>query len=57
MFEPTRLPDGRLRIPLRAESEDGMLVGDGVVTLDQTHPDYAKWDAVIRERERGGVAR
>jgi len=37
-----RLENGNLRIPLRAESEDGIR-GDGVMEIDKTHKDYARW--------------
>ena len=35
--------DGQLFIPMRAESEDGKIIGDGMVPIDNTHPDYEKW--------------
>ena len=37
-----RLANGRLLIPMRAESSDGML-GDGMVEIGPDHPDYAEW--------------
>ncbi len=35
------LPDGRLVVPMRAESEG--VIGDGMVPIDESHPDYQKW--------------
>lgn len=46
-----RLPNGNLRIPMRAESEDGRLEGDGFLEIDPTHPDYAEWERAIQRRE------
>jgi hypothetical protein len=37
-----RLADGRLLIPVRAESSDGTL-GDSMVEIGPDHPDYARW--------------
>lgn len=37
-----RLANGRLLIPVRAESSDGTL-GDGMVEIGPDHPDYAAW--------------
>ncbi len=37
-----RLANGRLLIPMRAESSDGTL-GDGMVEIGPAHPDYAEW--------------
>lgn len=45
-FRGERLPDGRLRVPMRAEGPDGM-VGDGVVTIGPDHPWFAGWDAYL----------
>ena len=46
-----RLPDGRLRVPRRAESADGT-IGDGVEVIGPDHPDYAEWLAwEQRQRE------
>jgi len=36
------LANGRLLIPVRAESSDGTL-GDGMVEIGPDHPDYAEW--------------
>ena len=41
------LPDGRLVVPVRADSGDGTIIGDGVMTIDQSHPDFQKWMAWI----------
>lgn len=35
--------DNQLYIPMRAESEDGTVIGDGMVPIDKTHPDYEIW--------------
>jgi hypothetical protein len=36
------LPDGRLLVPMRAESPDGT-IGDALVEIGPDHPDYAGW--------------
>ena len=41
-MNPRRLANGRLLIPVRAESSDGTL-GDGMEKIGPAHPDYAKW--------------
>lgn len=43
MTLPERLPDGRIRVPKRAEA-DGV-VGDGAVEVGPGDPDYDAWDA------------
>ncbi len=45
-----RLPDGRLEVPARAETEDG-LIGDGMQTISPDHPDYAAWDHWLTSQE------
>jgi len=32
-----------LYIPMRAESENGDLIGDGMIPIGEDHPDYDKW--------------
>lgn len=34
-----RLPDGRIRVPMRAKGPNG-LIGDGMVVIDDSHPQY-----------------
>ena len=41
-MEPERLPDGRLRVPMRAEGPDGV-IGDAMVVIDERHPSYRIW--------------
>lgn len=41
-MQPERLKDGRLRVPMRAESDDGT-IGDGVVVIGPDHPQYQVW--------------
>ena len=38
-----RLPDGRLLIPMRAESDDGR-IGDALVEIGPDHPLFRAWD-------------
>lgn len=51
MFVPERLEDGRIVVPKRAESEDGM-IGDSMVPIGPDDPDYEDWDAMLKEIER-----
>lgn len=37
-----RLPDGRIRVPARAEAEDGT-IGDGMDVIDHDDPRYQAW--------------
>lgn len=46
-----RLPDGKLLVPFRAESDDGNIVGHGYMEIDSSHPDYEAWERSIRRRE------
>ena len=47
-----RLPNGNLLVPVRAESDDGTIVGDAWVEIGPDHPEYASWlkDALLLER-------
>ena len=45
-FRGERLPDGRLRVPMRAEGPDG-IIGDGVGEIGPEHPSYAVWDEYL----------
>lgn len=36
------LPNGNLLVPVRVESEDGV-VGDAMTEIGPGHPDYAQW--------------
>lgn len=42
MLTARRLPNGNLLIPKRAESDDGM-IGDGMIEIDPSHPDFEMW--------------
>lgn len=46
-----RLPDGKLLVPFRVESEDRSLVGHGYMEIDSSHPEYEMWERSIRRRE------
>jgi hypothetical protein len=46
-----RLDDGRLRVPMRAEGDDGV-IGDGMVVIDQDHPQYQAWSDYLDRAER-----
>ena len=50
-FRGERLPDGRLRVPMRAEGPDGM-VGDAVGEIGPDHPAFATWDEYLTLVER-----
>lgn len=39
---PERLPDGRLLVPLRGVSEDGV-VAEGLCPIGPEHPAYQLW--------------
>lgn len=47
---PERLPDGRLRVPRRAEGPGGV-VGDALVVIGPDDPTFAAWDEDLRRRE------
>ena len=38
-----RHPNGDLTVPARAESDDGMLIGDGMKRLEKGTPEWQKW--------------
>ena len=38
-----RHPNGDLTVPARAESADGMVVGDGMKRLEKGTPEWQKW--------------
>lgn len=42
-----RLPDGRLRVPVRAEGPGG-IVGDGMAEIGPDDPRYQQWDEYLR---------
>ena len=42
------MKDEVLYIPMRAESEDGNVIGDGMVPIDKDHPDYEYWLKVAK---------
>jgi hypothetical protein len=42
MLPPRLLPDGKLRVPARAEAADGT-IGDGVKDIGPDDPDYERW--------------
>jgi len=44
------IKDGVLYIPMRAESEDGKVIGDGMIPIDKDHPDYEKWLKEAKEK-------
>lgn len=44
-----RLPDGRIRIPARAET--GGTIGDGMTDIDPGDPRYADYDAYLAAQE------
>ena len=41
--------DNILYIPMRAESEDGNVIGDGMVLIDKDHPDYEYWLRIAKQ--------
>ncbi len=46
------LRDGMLYVPMRAESEDGKVIGDGMIPIDKNHPDYEHWLEIAKEQEK-----
>jgi hypothetical protein len=46
------MEDGVLYIAMRAESEDGKVIGDGMVPIDKDHSDYEKWLAIYYETKK-----
>lgn len=46
-----RLEDGRLLVPMRAEGDDGT-IGDGMVEIDQDHPQYQMWSDYLDHLDR-----
>lgn len=49
-MNPTRLPNGNLQVPARAEGPGG-IIGDGLIEIGPTHPDYATWDEYLSRIE------
>lgn len=52
-----RLPDGKIRIPVRLTSVDAEgkeMLGDGVQDIGPEDPSYAKWDAYLKRMEEIG---
>lgn len=47
-----RLPDGRLLIPVRAESDDGT-VGTGLLEIGPDDPRFAAWDEMTPQADEG----
>ena len=41
--------DNILYIPMRAESEDGDVIGDGMIPIDKNHSDYEYWLKIAKE--------
>lgn len=50
MDAPRRLPDGRIEIPARAESEDG-IIGDGILAIGPDDERYGVWDDYLRRAD------
>ncbi len=46
-----RISDTLIRVPRRAESEDGKTIGDSFQDIGPEHPDYAAWDEYLNRRE------
>jgi len=49
-MKPRFLPNGILLIPKRAESEDGRVIGDGMVEVEPRTPEYEAWIPSARTR-------
>ena len=43
MFEAVVLPNGDMRVPARAVSEDGETIGDGTKILKKGTPEWKEW--------------
>jgi len=39
---PRRLPNGNLEVPVRVESDDGV-IDDGLAEIGPDHPNYQEW--------------
>lgn len=59
-MNPVRLPNGNLMVPVRLEDEATGIIGDGMMEIDSSHPDWDEWQrevlvdvqlAVFRERD------
>jgi len=48
---PLKLANGNLVVPVRAESEDGTTIGDGLAEIGPDHPDFAKWVTDMKRLE------
>lgn len=55
MFTVERLPDGRLRVPVRLELPGGG-IGDGTRVIDRDDPEWAAWLAALHRAEEVGLA-
>jgi hypothetical protein len=54
-MKPQRLPDGKLWVPKRAESEDGT-IGDGSAVIGRDDPSYQGWsDYLDRIEDKDGA--
>ncbi len=43
MFEVVVLPNGDMRVPARAVSDDGQTIGDGTKVLKKGTPEWQEW--------------
>lgn len=50
-MKPQRLPDGKLWVPKRAESDDGT-IGDGSAVIGADDPSYEAWSRYLDRIEK-----
>ncbi len=48
-MQARKLPNGNLLVPMRAVSADGNLLGDGMVEIGPSNPEYKNW---LKDAER-----
>ncbi|MBN9122967.1 MAG: hypothetical protein J0I06_28155 [Planctomycetes bacterium] len=50
-----RLASGNLIVPMRAESNDGKIIGDALVEIGPDHPQFAVWEEWLRKNPKAVV--
>ena len=47
-MEAERLPNGNILIPIRAVDEESGIIGDAMIEIDPSHPDFKEWDEYLK---------
>lgn len=54
MYDPKRLENGNLLVPMRAEDPKTGSIGDGIAEIGPDHPDFKMWDEWEKKNLAGG---